>query len=45
MTSDLEGYNAVLYARVSTDDQGQTCETQKLLKDLMKAFTEEDEGQ
>lgn len=27
-TSDLEGYNAVLYARVSTDDQGQTCETQ-----------------
>ncbi len=28
IVSDLEGYNAVLYARVSTDDKEQTCETQ-----------------
>lgn len=28
IVSDLDGYNAVLYARVSTDDKEQTCETQ-----------------
>ncbi|MBQ7701777.1 MAG: recombinase family protein [Candidatus Methanomethylophilaceae archaeon] len=37
MSSDLEGYNAVLYARVSTDDKDQTCETQiRAMKDWCK---------